>query len=45
MVPTGAAVHRVTIIPRAIGALGFTLQLPVEEKYLSQENAIEKRLN
>ncbi len=34
-VPTGEPVHRVTIIPRAIGALGFTLQLPVEEKYLS----------
>ncbi|GAB4353541.1 MAG: ATP-dependent zinc metalloprotease FtsH [Gammaproteobacteria bacterium] len=34
-VPTGEPVHRVTIIPRAVGALGFTLQLPVEEKYLS----------
>ncbi|MCB1748266.1 MAG: ATP-dependent metallopeptidase FtsH/Yme1/Tma family protein [Gammaproteobacteria bacterium] len=34
-VPTGEPVHRVTIIPRAIGALGFTLQLPVTEKYLS----------
>ena len=34
-VPTGEPVHRVTIIPRAIGALGFTLQLPVEEKLLS----------
>ncbi len=34
-VPTGEPVHRITIIPRAIGALGFTLQLPVEEKYLS----------
>ncbi len=35
VVPTGEPVHRVTIIPRAIGALGFTLQLPVEEKFLS----------
>ncbi len=27
-------VHRVTIIPRSIGALGATLQLPTEERYL-----------
>ena len=27
-------VHRVTIIPRSIGALGVTLQLPTEERYL-----------
>jgi cell division protease FtsH len=27
-------VHRVSIIPRSIGALGHTLQLPTEEKYL-----------
>ncbi len=27
-------VHRVTIIPRSIGALGATLQLPTEDRYL-----------
>jgi cell division protease FtsH len=27
-------VHRVSIIPRSIGALGHTLQLPTEEKFL-----------
>jgi cell division protease FtsH len=27
-------VHKVTIIPRGIGALGFTLQLPTEDRYL-----------
>ena len=27
-------VHRVTIIPRSIGALGVTLQLPTEDRYL-----------
>jgi cell division protease FtsH len=27
-------VHRVTIIPRSIGALGVTLQLPAEDRYL-----------
>ncbi|RME20762.1 MAG: cell division protein FtsH, partial [Deltaproteobacteria bacterium] len=34
-VPHGQPVHKVTIIPRAIGALGFTLQLPTEDRYLS----------
>ncbi|MFZ5443080.1 MAG: ATP-dependent zinc metalloprotease FtsH [Myxococcota bacterium] len=27
-------VHRVTIIPRSVGALGATLQLPTEDRYL-----------
>ncbi len=27
-------VHRVSIIPRGVAALGYTLQLPTEEKYL-----------
>jgi cell division protease FtsH len=33
-VPHADPVHRVTIIPRSIGALGVTLQLPAEERYL-----------
>lgn len=27
-------VHKITIVPRTMGALGYTLQLPTEEKYL-----------
>ncbi len=34
-VPTGEPVHKVSIIPRGVAALGYTLQLPVEEKFLS----------
>jgi len=34
-VPTGEPVHKVSIIPRGIGALGYTLQLPVKEKFLA----------
>jgi cell division protease FtsH len=44
LTPTGEPVHRVTIIPRAIGALGFTLQLPVTEKYLSTTAELEDQL-
>ncbi len=43
-VPTGEPVHRVTIIPRTIGALGFTLQLPVEEKYLSTTEEMKDQI-
>ncbi len=43
-VPTGEPVHRVTIIPRAIGALGFTLQLPVEEKFLSTTEEMKDQI-
>lgn len=36
-------VHKITIIPRTMGALGYTMQLPEEEKYLvSKEEMIDK---
>jgi cell division protease FtsH len=37
-------VHRVTIIPRTIGALGHTLQLPTQERYLMTKPEIEDQL-
>ncbi len=37
-------VHRVTIIPRSIGALGATLQLPTEERYLMTRTELRDRL-
>ena len=37
-------VHRVTIIPRSIGALGATLQLPTSERYLLTKPELEDRL-
>lgn len=43
-VPTREPVHRITIIPRTIGALGFTLQLPVTEKYLSTTQELKDQL-
>ncbi len=36
-------VHKITIVPRTMGALGFTMQLPEEEKYLvSKEEMIDE---
>ncbi len=43
-VPTGEPVHKISIIPRGVSALGFTLQLPVEEKYLSTESELKDQL-
>lgn len=37
-------VHRVSIIPRGIGALGYTQQLPEEERYLMSEPELRGRL-
>jgi cell division protease FtsH len=43
-VPTGEPVHKVSIIPRGVGALGFTLQLPVEDKFLSTKTQLTDQL-
>jgi cell division protease FtsH len=37
-------VHRVTIIPRTVGALGATLQLPTEDRYLLTRDELYDRL-
>ena len=37
-------VHRVTIIPRSIGALGATLQLPTQDRYLVTGEELRDRL-
>jgi cell division protease FtsH len=39
-----APVYRVSIIPRSVGALGHTLQLPTEERYLMTLPELEDQL-
>lgn len=43
-VPTGQPVHKISIIPRGVSALGFTLQLPVEEKFMSTEDELKDQI-
>ena len=43
-VPHATPVHRVSIIPRAIGALGHTLQLPTEQRFLMTRPELEDQL-
>ncbi len=37
-------VHKVSIIPRGLGALGYTLQRPTEDRYLMAEAELENRM-
>jgi len=44
-VETADKVHKVSIIPRGIGALGYTLQLPTEDRYLMTKTELVDRLS
>ena len=37
-------VHKVSIIPRGIGALGYTIQRPTEERYLMTREELENKM-
>jgi len=43
-VENAVPVHRVSIIPRSVGALGHTLQLPTEERYLMTLPELEDQI-
>jgi cell division protease FtsH len=38
-------VHKISIIPRGIGALGYTQQLPTEDRYLMTRQELEGRID
>jgi cell division protease FtsH len=38
-------VQKISIIPRGFGALGYTLQMPVEDRYLMTEEELRGRIN
>jgi cell division protease FtsH len=44
LVPHADPVHKITIIPRAMGSLGFTMQLPLEDRVLQSKAELEDRL-
>ncbi|NDG84144.1 MAG: ATP-dependent metallopeptidase FtsH/Yme1/Tma family protein [Proteobacteria bacterium] len=41
----GETVHKVSIIPRGIGALGYTMRRPTEDRYLMDRRELESRLS
>ncbi|MBM4053749.1 MAG: ATP-dependent metallopeptidase FtsH/Yme1/Tma family protein [Planctomycetes bacterium] len=40
ILPKTDPVHKVSIIPRGTAALGYTMQLPIEDKYLTTESEL-----
>jgi cell division protease FtsH len=44
LVPHGDPVSKISIVPRSRGALGYTLQMPAEDRYLLTVDELEDRL-
>ncbi|PIW26333.1 MAG: cell division protein FtsH [Rhodospirillales bacterium CG15_BIG_FIL_POST_REV_8_21_14_020_66_15] len=42
--PGSDKVHKVSIIPRGIGALGYTIQRPTEDRYLMSRKELENKM-
>ena len=42
--PGSDAVHKVSIIPRGVGALGYTIQRPTEDRYLMTREELEHKM-
>ncbi|WP_434290497.1 ATP-dependent zinc metalloprotease FtsH [Clostridium botulinum] len=43
LLPNTDPVHKITIVPRTMGTLGYTMQLPTEDKYLiNKEEMLDK---
>ncbi len=44
LMPGGSKVGKISIVPRGVGALGYTLQLPEDDRYLMAEDEIRGRI-
>jgi cell division protease FtsH len=44
MLPNADRISKVSIIPRGLGALGYTLQLPTEDRYLLTRSELRDRM-
>jgi cell division protease FtsH len=42
--PRGEGVHKISIIPRGIAALGYTLQAPTEDRFLMTESELKDKI-
>jgi cell division protease FtsH len=42
--PGSGSVHKVSIIPRGVGALGYTIQRPTEDRFLMTREELEQKL-
>ncbi|GFE71057.1 ATP-dependent zinc metalloprotease FtsH [Chroococcus sp. FPU101] len=44
LMPGGSKVSKISIVPRGIGALGYTLQMPTEDRFLMLEDELRGQL-
>ncbi|MFL0749126.1 MAG: ATP-dependent zinc metalloprotease FtsH [Prochlorococcus sp.] len=44
LMPGGSKVAKISIVPRGMSALGYTLQLPTEERFLSSKQDLEGQI-
>ena len=44
LMPNGGKVAKISIVPRGLGALGYTLQTPEEDRYLMHEDELRGRI-
>jgi cell division protease FtsH len=42
---TAEKVHKISIVPRGIGSLGFTMQLPTEDRYLMSKTELLEKID
>lgn len=45
LMPAAGKVEKISIVPRGVGALGYTLQLPEEDKFLAGEDELRGRIS
>jgi cell division protease FtsH len=45
LMPGAGKVEKISIVPRGVGALGYTLQLPEEDKFLAGEDELRGRIS
>jgi cell division protease FtsH len=44
LMPSGSKVSKISIVPRGMGALGYTMQTPEEDRFLMHEDEIRGRI-
>ncbi|RLA63808.1 MAG: cell division protein FtsH [Epsilonproteobacteria bacterium] len=44
MISSSEEIHKVSIIPRGIGALGYTIQRPTEDRYIMKKEELENKI-
>jgi cell division protease FtsH len=42
--PGSDPIHKISILPRGVGALGYTLQLPLEDRYITTKSEILNKM-